>query len=217
LVAEEVFQLFPQGKFIFLWRHPLAVAASIIETWADGKWNLFRYNIDIFGGVNNLINAYSKNKDKAFSIKYEDLLSNRDEELHRLLDYLELPFDSQWASESNMVNLQGRWGNPPKAKRYTSVSAEPLQKWKQVLANPLRKAWCRRYLHWIGQERLSIMGYSLNEMLEELESIPANFDMFASDCLRMPYGAFYEAKKSDFIDPMLKRKLRNEINLSNLC
>jgi Sulfotransferase family len=32
LIAEEIMRLFPSGKFVFLWRNPLSIVASIIET-----------------------------------------------------------------------------------------------------------------------------------------------------------------------------------------
>lgn len=210
LIAEEIFQLFPRGKFIFLWRHPLAIAASIMETWAGGKWNLFRYEIDIFNGIENLVSAYEKHKYKSICLKYEDLLSNRDDELKKILHYLDLPLNLQWTSEPNLVKLPGRWGNPPKAKRYSSVSSEPLQKWKIVLSNPLRKAWCFRYLNWIGKERLNVMGYCLDELIEELESIPVSFDMLASDLLRMPYGMFHAATRAKFNDPLLIKTMQSK-------
>ena len=189
LITDEIFQLFPNGKFIFLWRHPLAIAASIIETWADGKWNLFRYHIDLYDGLANLISAYQKHQDVSYALRYEDLLLKRDQELEKLLGYLELSSDSNCFLDTTPTALDGRWGNPPKAKRYKSLSSEPLEKWKIILANPLRKAWCRRYLEWIGKERLAIMGYSLQDLLEELNSIPISFHMLQSDVVRMPYGS----------------------------
>ena len=57
LVVDDVIRLFPDGKFIFLWRNPLAVIASIIETWGQGKWNLYLCKVDLFDGLENLISC----------------------------------------------------------------------------------------------------------------------------------------------------------------
>ena len=38
LVAEDVIRLFPEGKFVFLWRNPLGVLSSWIETFFDNRW-----------------------------------------------------------------------------------------------------------------------------------------------------------------------------------
>ena len=32
-VAEEVMRIFPEGKFIFLWRNPFSIAASSMDAW----------------------------------------------------------------------------------------------------------------------------------------------------------------------------------------
>jgi hypothetical protein len=36
-VADELVETFPEGRFIFLWRPPLAVASSIFETWCGAR------------------------------------------------------------------------------------------------------------------------------------------------------------------------------------
>src|SRR5262249_4039220 len=57
-VAEDVMQLFPEGKFIFLWRNPLSIVASIIETWYDGKLYATSHREDLFVGLPRLVSAY---------------------------------------------------------------------------------------------------------------------------------------------------------------
>lgn len=205
LIVDEIIQLFPDGKFIFLWRHPLAVLASIIETWAKGSWNLYCYKVDIFKGLENLISAYLKYQDCAYAIQYENLIENQEEELPKLLSYLDLPADQSDLILSNPAELKGRWSNPANSKKYESISNQPLEKWKQTLANPIRKAWCRDYLKWIGEERLAVMGYSLNQILVELDSIPLTFHKIDSDIVRMTYGITHCA-----LEPyLMKQKLQN--------
>jgi hypothetical protein len=59
LVAEEIMNLFPEGKFVFLWRNPLSVVASIVETWPPWHPTVFRE--ELFTGLPRLIEAYSAN------------------------------------------------------------------------------------------------------------------------------------------------------------
>jgi hypothetical protein len=79
-------------------------------------------------------------------------------------------------------------GDPVGIKQYSRISGEPLEKWKRVLGNPLRKAWCRRYLRWIGSERLGIMGYSLDDLLRQLELVPNGVESVGSDLFYLSYG-----------------------------
>jgi hypothetical protein len=58
--SSDILAAFPEGKFIVLWRSPLAVGASIIETWASGKWNLYRVKVDLFDGIESLITTYER-------------------------------------------------------------------------------------------------------------------------------------------------------------
>ena len=188
LVVEDIIDLFPEGKFVFLWRNPLAIVASIVETWTDSKFNLLHNKIDLFDGLSNLIAAYEKYADKSCVLHYEALLSNPEKELRRLFDYLEIPFDSSLLSTFGNVDLQGTLGDQTGINQYRLVSKEPLAKWKQTLDNPVRKMWCRNYLKWIGEKRLAVMGYSLKELLWELDSSPFSLRMVGPDLIRMIYS-----------------------------
>ena len=181
LVVDDVIRLFPDGKFIFLWRNPLAVISSIIETWGLGKWNLYFYKVDLFDGLENLISAYDAHTSQVCAVKYEELLSNPEAEWRRVFAYLELPFDPELLSRFKDVQLSGRMGDPTGVQQYQVLSKEPLEKWKSVLTNPIRKAWCRRYLRWLGSERLATMGYDFQELLSALDSISLSMKFVGAD------------------------------------
>ena len=195
LVVEDVIRLFPDGKFIFLWRNPLSVIASIMNTWANGTWKLWHHRVDLFRGLSNLVHAYSAHRNLACALRYEDMLANPEIEWKRVFGYLELPFEPELVSRFNSVELSGRMGDPVGTKQYKQISDEPIEKWKTAMANPFRKAWCRNYLRWIGSERLAVMGYNMDELLGELDSIPVSFQFLVSDLLRVPYGAAHNAMR----------------------
>ena len=199
LVVEDIINLFPEGKFVFLWRNPLAIVSSIVETWTDRKFNLLYNRIDLFEGLSNLIAAYEKYADKSCVIHYETLLSNPESELKRLLDYLEIPFDPSLLSAFSNIQLPGKLGDQTGIHQYRLVSKEPLAKWKYTLDNPIRKAWCRRYLKWIGKERLAVMGYSLEELLTELDTSPSSLHMVGADLIRIIYGTAYNFLETQLI------------------
>ena len=46
LIVDELMTMFPSAKFIILWRNPLSIVASTMDTWSKGKWNLHRHHID---------------------------------------------------------------------------------------------------------------------------------------------------------------------------
>jgi hypothetical protein len=203
LIAEDIINLFPNGKFIFLWRNPLSVVSSIMKTFASGRWNLWLFEIDLFEGFTHLVAAYEKHKARVCAIRYEDLISGSEKEWQRMFAYLELPFDVEVLSRFADVQLEGRILDPTLGQ-YQALSQEPLEKWKLGLTNPIRKAWCRGYLRWIGKERLAVMGYDLDELLAELDALPFSLRYAGSDMWRIPYGIAYK-----ILEPqIMKQKLR---------
>jgi len=191
LVAQDVIQTFPNGKFIFLWRNPLAIAASIIETWGAGKWNLFYYYIDLYASMEHMLVAYQENKNKNLSINYELFLSNPHKELTRIGEYLGLHFDGAELDAFAGVNFFGRMGDQTGTKEFAALSNKPIEKWKESLANPWRKWWCRRYIKWLGDERLGIMGYNSETLIQEVNALPFSLKYFVSDITRAFFGMIY--------------------------
>lgn len=188
LFVDDLLRIFPDCKAIFLWRSPLAVLASMLTTWGDtAKWNLYAMDPDLFRGLPNLVETYQRNGDRAYSLRYEDLIADPRTELGRIFDYLELPFEAEVIERFSSVELPG-YRDPTGTDRYQSISAEPLAKWHGVLRNPLRKRWCRRYLQWFGEGRLEIMGYNQKQLLADLDHVPASFEYLLSDVVRMSYG-----------------------------
>lgn len=200
LISDDVVRAFPDGKHIFLWRNPLAIVASLIETWGDGRWNLYRHKVDLFDGSAALIRAYERNEDAVRPLRYEDLITDPGETWKEVFRYLDLPFDASVLGRFGEVRLGGRKGDPTGTRAYDRVSPEPLEKWRFVLCNPARRAWCRRYLRWLGPERMAVMGYDLDELLHELDSLPASYKNLGSDLWRGCYGLAY-----DFAEPKILR------------
>jgi hypothetical protein len=188
LVIEDVFRVFPDARFVFLWRNPLAVLASIIETWAHGKWSFGWWRMDLFEGVAALTGSYERHAGQAHAVRFEDLLDPSSAAWPELFAYLGLPLDRSALERFPETELSGRMGDPTGQRRYASLSTEPLDRWKATIANPFRKAWSRRYVRWIGRERLAVMGYDLDALLAEVDAAPSGPRLLFSDLARAAYG-----------------------------
>jgi len=208
-IAEEIIQLFPDGRFIFLWRNPLAIIASVIETWGHGRWLLHPLIDDLYDGVDRLVRAYSTHRDKAYAVRYEDLVGSG-ERWKELFAYLGLEFTESYLRDFPGVSLGGALADPTGLKLYQSISTEPLQKWKRVLTSPVRKYWCRRYLRWLGNERLGLMGYDLDNLLRELDSVPLSYRSIISDIWRMMFSMAYRLVEPAIVRDKFLRLLRRE-------
>ena len=205
LVSDEIIAAFPDGRYLLLWRNPLAVVASLIETWAGGKWNLYRFKVDLFDGIENLIQTYERHEEKLHAVRYEALITQPEETWGNVFRYLGLPFDSSVLALFGNVELTGRWGDHTGTERYAAVSSEPLERWKRVLNNPVRKAWCRRYLRWIGRERLAVMGYDLDVLIAELDALPTSYRRIASDVGRGYWGILRDLSEPHILGQKLSK------------
>lgn len=168
LIADDIMQLFPDGKFIFLWRNPLSVISSIIDTWQGGAWRATSFREDLFIGLPRLVAAYEANRHRAYSIRFEDLVTGEDRYWRPLVEYLQLDYDPRSLDRFSSVQLSGSMGDQTGVKQYARLDREPTIKWTRTLVNPLRCAWCRRYLGFLGSERLATMGYDRDELVREL-------------------------------------------------
>ena len=198
LIVDDIIRIFPEGKFIVLVRNPLAIISSILETFKGGRWCLYAYNADLFIGLSKLISACKEYADRIHLVRYEDLITEAETVWQPLFEYMGLSFDKELFVKFNSIELKGL-GDPVGAKQYKFISEEPLLKWKRSLSNPLRKAWCRRYLCWVGKERLKIIGYDLDNLLSELDSIPSTMHMFCSDFVRIPYGVVSRVMEPELV------------------
>ncbi len=121
-------------------------------------------------------------------MRYEDLVADPEAQARRLFAYLDLPYDPASTSAFNDVRLRGRMGDPTDVVAYAAISTAPLDKWSRIISNPLRKSWARRYVRWIGETRLAVMGYSMADILDELERTPVSTRLIGSDLVRMTVG-----------------------------
>ncbi|MGA2455492.1 MAG: sulfotransferase [Solirubrobacteraceae bacterium] len=183
LVSEEIMSLFPEAKCIFLWRNPLSIVASIIETWEPWRPTLFRE--DLFIGLPRLVSAYTAASSRAHSVRFEDLVGGDQCQWSALMDYIGIPFQRDTLHSFSEVKLSGRMGDPTGRRQYSSLSSEPEQKWRRTLANPLRMEWARRYLNFLGSARLATMGYDYERLRSDLDSQPASTSALLPDLKRL--------------------------------
>jgi hypothetical protein len=190
-VAGEVMDLFPDGKFIFLWRNPLSIAASNMDTW-NASWKPTLFRQQLYVGLPRLIAAARANADRAHLVRFEDLIGGGESQWRGLMEYLEIEFDPTALERFSEVNLKGRMGDPTGVKRYSSLSTAPAAKWLTVYSNPLRREWCRRYLGFLGEEGLATMGYDGRQLMAELEASPTSTEFLLSDLGRLVKDAATE-------------------------
>ena len=85
-ICDELRRVFPKAKFIFLLRNPLAVLASILETWVKQDWSILRwYQADLLQAPRLIADAIAgspspingeRGETAPITVGYEDLVAN---------------------------------------------------------------------------------------------------------------------------------------------
>ena len=184
-IADEIMDLFPEAKFIFLWRNPLSIVASATDTYGDGKFSINAFREDLFIGLPRLISISQANGHRAHSVRFEELVGGSESRWRQVFDYLGIEFDPAALERFHGVALHGRSGDPTGVHRYKALSTEPTNKWRQTLANPLRKEWGRRYLRFLGRERLEAIGFDYEQLLAQLNAQPSGTNDLLGDLRRL--------------------------------
>lgn len=183
-LSSSILDLFPEARAIILWRSPLSIVASMMETWAGGAWNLYQYPLDLYSGLESLVKLKRQQRSNVLSITYEELALKPAAVRNKVGSFLNIELHD---TENAPPVISGELGDPMQGQ-YDKISRVPLTKWKKTLNNPFRKWWMRRYLNWIGADRLSAMGYDLDILLNKLDEVPTTKEKLLSDLIRWIYG-----------------------------
>ncbi len=171
VIADEIMQTFPAAKFVFLFRHPLAVYSSVVETWQLP--HVFAY--DLYKGFDALFEAFQSSQSRGFFLTYEALVSEPERAIRDLCSYIGIDYRSEMTDNFSNVKLRvGELGNPvPAQTEQTKIVDASIDKWTGILcSNIIRRSASLGYLKFIGAERMSRLGYDYVQSRNALLSRP---------------------------------------------
>jgi hypothetical protein len=164
--------VFPDAKFILLTRNPLAVLASIGDTFYHGRFLWTDYWIDWLRGHQALAKMMGEAGANIRVLRYETLVADPAGELQSVCAWLGLPYLETMVSEYRAVPAQGRMGDPKGIKQYIGVSTSSLNKWQVFFSSNYRRRVARGMLCRLGGETLDRLGYPLAQLEAALDNIP---------------------------------------------
>ena len=71
-------------------------------------------------------------------------------------------------------------------------------------------------MHWIGRERLAVMGYDLDQLLQEVNAFPSSHRRLFSDLYRMPLDALGNWCEFALVQEKLLQHRRHERSYAHL-
>lgn len=172
-IIPELARIFPEAKFVFLLRNPLAVLSSILTTWVKGHWELLaRYRDDLLLAPDRLAEGIKLFGDAAIVVRYEDLVTNASPQVQAICRRLGLDFLPAMIEYGQRPKPEGEMGDPTGIDRQTRPSAEHLDRWLEMGRDRQTRNFAEGYLQALGPDLLRTLGYDQAEMQTRLSAVP---------------------------------------------
>ena len=192
LIIPEIAKIFPDAKFIFLFRSPVQIMASLVTGWGKNSLKkIHATHIDIIEGPKLLTSGYLLLKKQAIAIRYEDFVENPKKEMQKILNYLGLKYNKSLLTDFQKQELKGDMGDKIGIKKYKKISPAPLDKWKKVFNTPFRKILLKKYVSTLDEKIFRVQGYNKKTILSQIEKMPVQYRRLLRDSLEYSMSTLY--------------------------
>lgn len=164
--------LYPDAKYIVLTRHPIAIFSSFAESFFDGNYEIAWQHDNLFKRyISPIADFLRQPKNSFIHIRYEDLVSQPEDTLSKISDYLNIPYEETCINYGNSPKAQGL-GDPLGVVKYSKPSLDSLDKWAEVFVNDDKKlSFMRKIANELDPDDLKILGYDYNKLWYPLEKL----------------------------------------------
>jgi hypothetical protein len=173
-IIDELYELFPQAKFVFLLRNPLSVFASILDYNFKGDYVRFLSSKDrvedLFTAPTEIEKAIKAKLNHIF-IKYENLVENPEQELLKVFNYLELDLPEGAETYKVKDNFNNTNAIDTKSlKQHSKPSYSYLNSWKTSIDSTQKKKLALDYVEELNKKHDDYFGYDLDEIVNNLRA-----------------------------------------------
>jgi hypothetical protein len=177
-IADDLIDIFPDAKFIFLYRNPVSVLSSMMNEWGEGGFKYMQaYIDDLVHAPSMLLSANKRISSNSLTFKYETLINNPDRVLKELSIFLDLEVNSELLEGISQTKFSGSLGDRTgQAKYVDKLSNASINSWKNCVNSKLRKFIFMRVVKNIGLQTVSAMDYNYKEIIQEIDEIKHKFN-----------------------------------------
>ncbi len=170
LIIPELHRVFPEAKYIFLFRNPLAVLCSIFNHWTEGNWfNLSRFRQDLNLAPNALLNGVRVTGERGIVVHYETLTADPDKEIGRICSELGMDFEPAMIDYGRHNLPRWKFGDQESVHQHTRPIPQTAGAWEKSLDAPQVWRIVSDYLVSLGPDLLEELGYPYAELRELLD------------------------------------------------
>lgn len=189
-IISDLYRTFPDAKYIFLLRNPLAVLCSIFSTFVGQKWwTIQYYQSDLLRAPSLIAQGMLDLQNRSIVLRYEDLLTNPENEIHRVCSFLNVPCDTEIIHYGEQCSEKWQFGDQARIHQEKKPNSQNSDRWQQDLQDPLIWQSVHHYLEFLGKDLLGQLGYAYDDLKDLIETQspqietslpPALEDFFAS-------------------------------------
>ncbi len=173
-ILPDILRIFPEAHVILLYRNPMAVLYSFLESRVKGHWILLaRYRHDFLTAPAAMLDAARQHPERVHTLRYEDLVTDPEGTLRTLCDAVALEFTPDMLTYDPRRAAAGHMGDETGVQRHNRPSTASLERWKKLGETAQTQHFALAYLDALGAETLQAMGYDYAALRTALESGPA--------------------------------------------
>ncbi|MEM7100822.1 MAG: sulfotransferase [Pseudomonadota bacterium] len=168
-IAKDLYRIFPNAKFVFLIRNPLAVLASELTTYVkDNPRFLSSFHDDLLLAPHLILDAIDHLGEDANVIHYEKFVQDPDTQIRNLCNQLGLAFDSQMLNYGKTPAPKGVMNDPVGIHKHSTTSTQSMERWREMAEVPQSRHFAQAYLQRLGPDLLDRLGYNYAELWSAL-------------------------------------------------
>ncbi len=214
-IINELQQLFPDAKFLFLVRNPVAVLNSILRNWVgDEVHRLADYGYDLFTAPSAIDSAQKRtNAANQFFVQYEQLVHEPIRELEKVCGFLDIDPNQPLAEKLGAPDKAWAFGDKATFEMNAVLSGK-ADAWKNDIHNENFSSPAGLYLELLGRELVESLGYSYEELCTTFAHVDTSKDSKPLEMMREAY----RLSKQDFddIDVIRADLVRSQIRARRL-
>lgn len=174
-VIPELIQVFPEAKYIFLFRNPLSVLSSILSTWYRNDVSAFNQSfnhLDTVRGPKLLLQGSKLKPKHSAIVNYEEFVKKPEYSLRRLCNQINIKYHENILDYSSTQPGASTLGDQINVNTHSRPVADSTNLWlKNISINKSLIEFTRQYLQQLGEETVNQAGYDYKLLQKQLDNI----------------------------------------------
>lgn len=169
-----IFDLYPDAKYIFLFRDPLEIISSSIRTWSNDKLVPHSYLAELEQSPTEVTAAWNARPENSIKITYNDLVDAPSATISKICSHLDLPYRENMLTNWKQVDLLGDFGDPTGINKFDSIQSNSEKDWSRYSTSLYRRRFLLRYLKRVPNEYFELAKTSRDESIRKCRIMSSN-------------------------------------------